>query len=43
MKIGVIYGGMSSEHEVSIMSGKNVLDNLDNKKYDIYPEFPAVL
>ena len=39
MKIGVIYGGMSSEHEVSIMSGKNVLDNLDNKKYDIYPIF----
>ena len=37
MKVGVIYGGMSTEHDVSIMSGKNVLENLDKKKYDIIP------
>ena len=37
MKVAVIYGGMSNEREVSLISGKNVLDNLDNKKYDIYP------
>ncbi len=39
MKVAVIYGGMSSEHEVSKVSGKNVIDNLDSKKYDIYPIF----
>lgn len=37
MKVAVIYGGMSNEREVSLISGKNVLDNLDNKKYEIYP------
>ncbi len=36
-KIGVIFGGMSTENEVSIVSGKSVLNNLDKKKYDIYP------
>ena len=24
MKVGIIYGGKSSEHEVSLISGKNV-------------------
>lgn len=38
-KLGVIFGGQSTEHEVSIMSAKNVLDNLDSSKYDIYPIF----
>ena len=37
LKVAVIYGGMSTEHEVSIISGKNVMDNLDKSKYDIYP------
>ena len=37
IKLAVIYGGMSTEHDVSLISGKNVIDNLDKKKYDIYP------
>ena len=36
-KIGVIYGGMSTEHDVSIISGKAIIDNLNKDKYDIYP------
>ena len=36
-KLGVIYGGMSSENEVSKVSASYVLDNLDKNKYDIYP------
>jgi D-alanine-D-alanine ligase len=36
-KLGVIYGGMSSENEVSKVSASYVLDNLDKSKYDIYP------
>ena len=37
LKVAVIYGGMSTEHDVSIVSGKNVMDNLDKSKYEIYP------
>ena len=37
LKLAVIYGGMSTEHDVSMVSGKNVIDNLDRKKYEIYP------
>ncbi len=36
IKVAVIYGGMSTEHDVSMISGKNVIDNLDKTKYDIY-------
>lgn len=36
--IYVFYGGKSVEHEVSLMSAKNVINSL-NKKYDIYPVF----
>ena len=37
LKIGVIFGGMSTENEVSVVSAKYVLNNLDKEKYDIYP------
>lgn len=37
LKIGVIFGGMSTENEVSVVSGKYVLKNLDSKKYEVYP------
>ncbi len=36
-KLGVIFGGMSTENEVSIMSAKSILDNLNKEKYEIYP------
>lgn len=36
-KLGVIFGGMSTENEVSVMSAQSVLNNLDKEKYDIYP------
>lgn len=31
--VGVLMGGPSSEHEVSLATGKNVVDNLDKNKY----------
>lgn len=37
IKIGVVFGGMSTEHDVSIVSGTSVIQNLDREKYDIYP------
>lgn len=34
-KIVVLMGGKSSEHEVSLMSGSQVVKNLDSKKYKV--------
>ena len=35
LKIGVLFGGKSAEHEVSILSAKNVIKALDKNKYQI--------
>ena len=35
LKLGVIFGGMSTEHDVSISSGTAIIENLDKEKYDI--------
>ena len=35
-KVGVIFGGMSTEREVSIQSAEGVLSNLDRSKYEVY-------
>ncbi len=37
IKIGVIFGGQSKEHEVSLNSARAVIDALDKSKYDIVP------
>lgn len=36
INIGVIYGGISTEHEVSIKSGKSIISNLDKDRYNIF-------
>ena len=36
-KLGVIFGGMSTENEVSINSANSILNNLNRQKYEIYP------
>ena len=37
IKLAVIFGGMSTEHDVSIVSGMSVLKHLNKEKYEIYP------
>ncbi len=37
IKLVIIMGGKSPEHNISIESGKNVIENLDKEKYDIKP------
>ena len=37
IKLGVVFGGESTENEVSVVSANSVLNNLDTEKYDIYP------
>ena len=36
-KIGIIFGGMSTEHDVSVNSGISVINNINKQKYKIYP------
>lgn len=37
LRVGVVFGGRSGEHEVSIASAASVLGALDQQKYDIVP------
>lgn len=37
IKIGVIFGGSSVEHEVSIITAVQAMNNMDKEKYDIIP------
>jgi len=37
LKVAVIFGGTNTEHEVSLVSGRAILDNLDKNKYDVTP------
>ncbi|MCX6743557.1 MAG: D-alanine--D-alanine ligase, partial [Candidatus Parcubacteria bacterium] len=35
IKIGLVFGGISNEHEVSIISAKNIVKNFDYNKYKL--------
>lgn len=37
--IGVFFGGKSVEHEVSVISAMQVIENLDSEKYDVVPVY----
>lgn len=37
LRVGVIFGGRSSEHEVSLMSAENVMAAMDRRRYDVVP------
>lgn len=37
LKVGVLFGGMSTEHDVSIVSGTSVIKNLNKEKYEVFP------
>jgi D-alanine-D-alanine ligase len=34
-KIGIIFGGRSAEHEVSLVSAASVINALDKKNYEV--------
>ncbi len=36
-KVGVIYGGVSCEHDVSVITALQLMENMDRSKYEIYP------
>src|SRR6478752_1829045 len=37
VRVGVLFGGRSGEHEVSLLSAASVLKEIDKKKYDVVP------
>ena len=37
IRVGVVFGGRSGEHEVSLASATSVMANLDPEKYDVVP------
>jgi D-alanine-D-alanine ligase len=37
LRVGILFGGKSGEHEISLRSAASILDAIDNKKYDIVP------
>ena len=36
-KVGIIFGGRSGEHEISIRSALTVIEKIDKEKYDVVP------
>lgn len=37
IRVGILFGGKSGEHEVSLTSAKNVMDAIDQSKYEVVP------
>ena len=35
--VGVLFGGRSGEHEVSLASGRSILENIDHNRYEVLP------
>ncbi len=36
-KVAVMFGGVSAEHEVSVITGLQVLEKIDRERYEVYP------
>ena len=39
IKVGVIFGGSTVEHEISIISAVQAMNFMDKDKYEIIPRF----
>jgi D-alanine-D-alanine ligase len=37
LRVGVLFGGRSAEHEVSLQSARNVIAAIDSKKFEVVP------
>ena len=37
LRVGVLFGGRSGEHEVSLLSAASILSAIDRRKYDVVP------
>ncbi len=37
MRVAILYGGKSVEHEISINSARNIFEYIDRKEFDVFP------
>src|SRR2546423_7169499 len=37
LRVGILFGGRSGEHEISLLSAASVLDAIDKEKYEVVP------
>ncbi len=37
IRVGVLFGGRSGEHEVSLLSAASVIDAIDKARYEVVP------
>ena len=37
LRVGILFGGRSGEHEVSLLSAASILDAIDKEKYEVVP------
>lgn len=36
LKVAILFGGKSGEHEISLVSASSIIDNIDRDKYELY-------
>ena len=37
LRVGILFGGRSGEHEVSLLSAASILKSIDREKFDVIP------
>lgn len=37
--VGIVFGGRSVEHEISLLSARSIIKNIDSNRFDIFPIF----
>ena len=42
LKIGLLYGGKSAEHDVSLLTARAVSQAIDFNKYELFPIFITI-
>ena len=42
LKIGVIFGGRTVEHEISIITANQAITNMNKEKYEIIPIYISI-
>ncbi|HWH75786.1 MAG TPA: hypothetical protein VNT76_00390, partial [Candidatus Binatus sp.] len=35
LRVAILFGGKSAEHEISLISARNIVDAMDSRKYDV--------
>ena len=41
IRLGVMFGGVSVEHEISIITAIQAMNSIDNRKYEVIPIYIA--